>query len=213
MKKEESSILQLSSGEPFAVGLDVQLKAPSLALQKLEHFTLLFILRGSAQVELDFCTYRLEKGHYIGLAADLYFQCLEASADFTVSYITFSRSIFLEVTTPFNPPFFAFLNKYPLSPPLPKEKIERNHGMLQFVYNIYKEKEHTFRLPVFKNCLQNFLMDIYDKTKAQFLHRSASNTTRQEELLEKFIALTFQHSGTHREVQFPDFDSLRFQQL
>lgn len=53
-----------------------------------------------------------------------------------------------------------------------------------------------------KNCLQNFLMDIYDKTKAQFLHRDAQNTTRQEELLEKFVALVFQHSSSHRDVQF-----------
>ena len=45
-------------------------------------------------------------------------------------------------------------------------------------------------------------MDIYDKTKGFFLHHNASNTTRQEELLEKFISLVFQHSGTCREVQF-----------
>ena len=74
--------------------------------------------------------------------------------------------------------------------------------MMEFICHIYKEREHTFRLPIFKNCMQNFLMDIYDKTKALFLHRNASNTTRQEELLERFIALVFQHSSTCREVQF-----------
>ena len=196
------SILQLPSGEPFAVGLNVPVKVPSFALQKLENFTLLFIERGSAQVELDFCAYGLQPNHHIGMAAGLHFQCLKASPDFTVSYITFVRDLLLEVTSPFNPSFFAFLNKYPLSPSLPEKQMEENHWMLQSAYNIYKEKEHTFRLPIFKNCLQNFLMDIYDKTKAQFLHRNASNTTRQEELLEKFIALTFQHSGTRRDVQF-----------
>ena len=202
MKNEELSILQLPSGEPFAVGIDVPVKAPSFALQKLENFTLLFIERGSAQVELDFCVYDLQPNHHIGMAADLHFQCLKASPDFTVSYITFVRDILSEVASPFNPSFFTFLNKYSLSPPLPERQVEENRWMLQFAYNIYKEKEHTFRLPIFKNCLQNFLMDIYDKTKAQFLHRNASNTTRQEELLEKFIALTFQHSITQREVQF-----------
>lgn len=202
MKNRESSILQLPDGEQFAVGIDVPVEAPSYALKKLEHFTFLFIQRGTAQVELDFCTYTLEKGQRIVLGADFYFQCLEASADFTVSYITFSQTIFHEITLPFDSSFFAFLNKYPLSPPLSQEKKERVCRMMQFVYYIYEEKEHTFRLPIFKNCLQNFLMDIYDKTKAQFLHRNASNTTRQEELLEKFIALTFQHSGIRRNVQF-----------
>ena len=74
--------------------------------------------------------------------------------------------------------------------------------MLQAVYDIYMERTHTFRLPIFKNFLQNFLMEIYDKTKALFLHRNAANTSRQEELLEKFISFVFQHSGTQREVQF-----------
>lgn len=198
----ELSILQLPSGEPFTVGIDVPVKAPSFALQKLENFTLLFIEQGSARIELDFCTYALEAGRHIGLAVGLYFQCLETSADFIVSYITFTRDILSEVAARFNPSFFAFLNKYPLSPSLPEERIEGNRLILQVVGNIYKEKGHTFRLSIFKNFLQSFLMDIYDKTKARFLHRHTSNTTRQEELLERFIALTFQHSGTHREVRF-----------
>lgn len=202
MNNKELNLLQLPSGEPFVVGIDVPVKVSSFALRKLEHFTLLFIERGSAQVELDFCTYNLKARHQIGLVADLYFQCLEASADFTVSYITFSREISPEITAPFDPSFFAFLNKYPLSLSLSEEKIIRKHQILQLVYYIYKEREHTFRLPIFKNCLQSFLMEIYDKTKAHFLHRNTSNTTRQEELLEKFIALVFQHSNTHREVQF-----------
>ena len=45
-------------------------------------------------------------------------------------------------------------------------------------------------------------MDIYDKTKAQFLHRKAGNTTRQEEPLEKFVHLVFRHCSTRRDVQF-----------
>ncbi len=202
MNDKKLNLLQLPSGEPFVVGIDVPVKVSSFALKKLEHFTLLFIQQGSAQIELDFCTYTLEARHHIGLAADLYFQCLKASPDFTVSYITFSREIFPEITAPFDPSFFAFLNKYPLSLPLSEEKAARNHQMLQLVYHIYKERGHTFRLSILKNCLQNFLMEIYDKTKANFLHRNASNTTRQEELLEKFVALVFQHSNTHREVQF-----------
>ena len=202
MNNKELNLLQLPSGEPFVVGIDVPVKVSSFALRKLEHFTLLFIERGSAQVELDFCIYELQPNHHISMAADLHFQCLKASPDFTVSYITFARDIQLEVTFPFDPSFFAFLNKYPLSPTLPEKQAEGNRRMLQFIYNIYKEREHSFRLPIFKNCLQSFLMEIYDKTKAHFLHRNTSNTTRQEELLEKFIALVFQHSNTHREMQF-----------
>ena len=175
------SLLQLPDNEPFAVGLDVPVQSPSLTLQKLEYFTLLFVRQGTAQVEVNFHTYTLEPGRHIGLAADLYFQCLSASPDFTVSYLTYNRDIMLEVTRPFNPSFIAFLNQYPLSPALDEEQVKSNHRMIQFVCHIYKEKGHTFRLPIFKNCLQTFLMDIYDKTKAQFLHHKTGNTTRQEE--------------------------------
>ena len=202
MNDKASSILQLPEGEPFAVGIDVPIPSPSFALQKLENFTLLFIQKGSAQVELDFRIYHLQPNCHLGMAAGLHFQCLKASPDFTVSYVTFVRDILLEITTPFNPSFFAFLNQYPMSPELSKEQLDGNRRMMEFIYHIYKEREHTFRLPIFKNCMQNFLMDIYDKTKALFLHRNASNTTRQEELLERFIALVFQHSSTCREVQF-----------
>ncbi len=202
MNDKELSLLQLPEGEPFAVGIDIPVSSPSFALQKLENFTLLFIQQGSAQVELDFRTYDLHPDHHIGLAAGLHFQCLKASPDFTVSYITFVRDILLEITTYFDPSFFAFLKQYPISLHLPKERVEGNRRMMEFIYHIYMEREHTFRVQIFKNCLQNFLMDIYDKTKAQFLHRNATNTTRQEELLEKFVALIFQHSSTHRDVQF-----------
>lgn len=202
MKEKASSILQLSGDEPFSVGIDIPIQPHSFALQRLENFTHLFIQRGTARIELDFCTYTLEEGHHIELAANLYFQCLEASTDFTVSYITISPEIQFEIAAPFNPSFFAFLKQYPLSPLLPEEQIKKHRWMMQLVYNVYCDRKHTFRLPIFKNCLQNFLMEIYDKTKARFLHRNASNTTRQEELFEKFIDLVFQHSGIQREVQF-----------
>ena len=57
MNNKELSILQLPESEPFAVGIDIPVSSPSFALQKLENFTLLFIHKGSAQVELDFRTY------------------------------------------------------------------------------------------------------------------------------------------------------------
>ena len=204
MNDKTSSLLQLPDGEPFAVGIDVPVPSPSFTLQRLEHFTLLFVHKGSAQVELDFRTYTLEPGQHIGLGADLYFQCLEASPDFTVSYITAIRDIWFEVTAParFAPSFFTFLRQYPLSSTLSPEKQKSNRRLLQVIYNIYMEREHTFRLPIFKNCLQNFLMDIYNKTKALFLQHDVSNATRKEELFEKFISLVFQHSSTHRDVQF-----------
>ena len=196
------NILQLPDKELFALGIHVQVEHLSQELERLENFSLLFVNQGSARIELDFQTYDIHANYYIALAAEQFFRCLETSPDFTVSYLTFTRDILFEIITPFPPSFFAFIKQYAVSPPIPKEGEKRIHQLLQIVQDLYTEKEHTFRLPMLKNCLQNFLMDIYDKTKAQFLHRNVTNTTRQEELLEKFVALIFQHSSTHREVQF-----------
>ena len=195
-------ILQLPDKEPFALGIHVQMGELLQELERLENFSLLFVNQGSARIELDFQTYDIHANYYIALAAEQFFQWLETSPDFTVSYLTFTRDILFEIITPFPPSFFAFIKQYAVSPPMPKDEEKRIYRLLQIVQDLYTEKEHTFRLPMLKNCLQNFLMDIYDKTKAQFLHRDAQNTTRQEELLEKFIALVFQHSSSHRDVQF-----------
>ena len=195
-------ILQLPDNEPFAVGLNVPVQFPLGELRRLENFTLLFITQGTARVELDFRDYTLHPDSYLGLGAEQFFQCLEASPDFEVSYLTIPGNVLFEVTTRFDPAFFAFLRQYPLSPVLTPDKRKEMRLMLEVSYHLYEEREHTFRLPMFKNCLQNFLMDIYDKTKAQFLHHRSGNTTRQEELLEKFIHLVFQHSSTRRDVQF-----------
>ena len=67
---------------------------------------------------------------------------------------------------------------------------------------IYREKENSFRLKIFKNFLQNFLLEIYDKAKVRILNRNTSNTNRQEKLFEKFIMLLLKNSSTRREVQF-----------
>ena len=195
-------ILQLPDNEPFAVGLNVPVQFPLGELRRLENFTLLFIIQGTARVELDFRDYTLHPDSYLGLGAEQFFQCLEASPDFEVSYLTIPSNVLFEVTTRFDPAFLAFFRQYPLSPVLTPDKRKEMRLMLEVSYHLYEEREHTFRLPMFKNCLQNSLMDIYDKTKAQFLHHRSGNTTRQEELLEKFIHLVFQHCSTRRDVQF-----------
>ena len=103
------------------------------------------------------------------------------------SYITFVPAIWLEITVSFEPSFFAFLKEYPHSPTLPG--VQKLHHMLCASEYIYREKENSFRLKIFKNFLQNFLLEIYDKAKVRILNRNTSNTNRQEELFEKFISV------------------------
>lgn len=193
-------ILHLPEKEPFVAGIDVPVQFPLGELRKLENVTIMLVNKGTVRIEVDFCEYVLGEDSRMSFGFGEFFQCLEISPDFTVSYCTFQKEILLEITTPFDYSFFAFRKKYPLT--IPKEWEQKKGALLQLMYRLYLEREHTFRLPMFKNLLQTYLMDLYDKTKAQFIDHRLANTNRKEELFEKFIALVYEYSSTRRDVQF-----------
>lgn len=194
-------ILELSPGEPFSVGLDVQNVWTLARLDKSENFCLLLVEKGTAEVEVDFCPYELGRNSVL-IVGKQFLKCTGQSVDFSVSFITFSIDIWHEVTTPFNSSFLSFLKKYPLLTDLSDDDIAVMTHMLNASGTVFKDKENSFRCQVLKNFLQNFLMMVYEKTKARFLNRKHDNTTRQEELLEQFIALIFEYAAVRRDVQF-----------
>ena len=73
-----TGILQLPSEEPFVVGMNVSVPSPEFQLQKLEHFTLVVVNQGTAQVEIDFRLFRIKQGDMLVLATAQFFQCIEA---------------------------------------------------------------------------------------------------------------------------------------
>ena len=162
----------------------------------------MFVNQGTAQVEIDFRLFRIKQGDMLVLATAQFFQCIEATPDLNLSYVTFTHDIYHEVTLVFDTPFFAFLKEYPCLSVSGEENVRHLNHMLHALADIYQERDHTFRLPMFRNLVQNFLMNLYDKVKGQFLNHDIAHTSQQEELLGKFIVLVFQHSGNRREVQF-----------
>lgn len=171
-------------------------------LRKSENFCILFVERGRACVELDFCNYELAPGMMMLVGPGLFFRCVEAADDFVFSYITLTPDLWQEATAPFNHSFFAFLQKYPLTPVLPDEVVEGNRYMLRAVAAVYRDWRNSFRRQMFRNFIQNFLMELYDKTKVLFLNRDDPNSTRKEELMAQFINLVFEYAGTQRKVKF-----------
>lgn len=192
----------LPEGEAFVVKERVAGALPVEPLRKLDNFSILFVEEGRARVELDFCTYELEPGVQLIVGPALFFRCVEADDDLTVSCITLSSDLWQEATAPFSHSFFAFLRKYPLTPVLPDEVVEKNRHMLKAVEVVYRDWRNAFRRPMFRNFIQNFLMEVYDKTKIRFLNRDDPSSTRKEELLAQFLDLVFEHAGTQRKVKF-----------
>ncbi len=196
------NIFHLTNNESFSVGINVPADFPANHFEKTENFIIFLINEGSASIEIDFCQYELQKNRFIIIGKDLFFKCTDISDDFRVSHITFSVDIWLEITDQFDYKFFSFLKKYPYSPTMSEEQVVKFNHMIHAINGVYQEHENIFRQKMFKNFLQNFLLNLYDKTKARFLNHDANNTCRQEELFEKFIALVFKHSSTNRDVKF-----------
>lgn len=192
----------MPASESFAVRVDVTGGLSVSQLRKCENFCILFVERGRACVELDFCNYELEAGMQLIVGPGRFFRCVEAEDDFTVSYIVFVAELWQEATSLFNHSFFAFLKKYPVTPVLPANAVQGNRHMLGAVETVYNDWRNSFRRQMFRNFIQNFLMEIYDKTKIRFLNRDDPNSTRKEDLLAQFIDLVFEHAGTQRKVKF-----------
>ena len=197
-----SDILRLPAGEQFAVDIDVPVSFTPGETLKPDTLTALFVKQGRMSVEVDFREFNVSERHTLGLFNRQYITCKEATDGLTVSYITFSRELMHDVAAPFRMSFFAFFAEYPMSPDIAEEDVKRIRMALLMTRHIYLNRNHSFRLAIFKNLLQTCLMDLYDKTKAQFINRRRQNTSRQEELFERFIHLVIQHGGRQREVKY-----------
>lgn len=197
-----TDIFDLPPGEQFAVGVDVPAGIDTGRLRRLDTFSIFYVRSGGFRLEVDFREFCVDEGDTFGTAMGQFFECKDEAAGTSVSYITFSTEIMLEVARPFGVEFFSFLKEYPVSPLRNDADAEHISHIFDIAHKIYADRNHTFRLAIFKNLLQTCLMDIYDKTKAQFINRRRQNTSRQEELFERFIHLVFQHGGRQREVKY-----------
>ena len=68
--------------------------------------------------------------------------------------------------------------------------------------DLYEDRDNSFRTQIFKNFIQNFILDFYDKTQHLFLQKKTEGINRQEEIFKRFIQLIHKHCTTQREVSF-----------
>lgn len=195
-------ILHLSDCESFSVGMDVPVSLETGRLEKLGSYCIFFAGAGYACVEIDLDTYEVHKNSILILREGTVFQCIEASSNFAGSYITFAPDVWAEATSRLDPKFFAFLKKYPQFSGMQDMQVRKCRHVINAMLSIYDVQGSGLRRQMFVNFLQNFLIDIFDKTRVQFQNIDESDTPRQKELFEKFIFLVLKYSSTRREVKF-----------
>ena len=194
-------ILRLPVDEPFVTGTYETHEVHSNQILKLEDAALLYCLRGEGILEIDMQPYDVSAQTQILLLPSSIFHCTYASADFTLAYLVFSNNLFQEITSRFDPSFFYFLKEHPCIG-IPPERVKIFAGLSHIMIDLYNDRSNLFRLQIFKNFIQNYLMDFYDKTQHLFSNKRPENLSRQEILFKRFIQLVLQYCTSQREVAF-----------
>ncbi|WP_298548771.1 helix-turn-helix domain-containing protein [uncultured Parabacteroides sp.] len=194
-------IVRLPEQDPFIAGTNERINIPVNQIAKLEGATIFFCHHGTARLEIDLQAYEIVENTQLVLLPGSIVNSTHISPDFTASYVDFSKTLFEEITSRLDPSFFHFLKEHPCII-VPEERVKPLVGLTLAMEDLYKDRENSFRLQIFKNYVQNFLLDFYDKTQHLFLQKKPDGPNRQEELFKHFIRLIHAHCMTQREVSF-----------
>lgn len=203
MDKKRTSPFQLDANEDFSVGY-TNLSDFAEREQRISDPVLLYCTKGNAIIFNNLEVYELHPfwGHII--MPDRILRLKSCSPDFEVKYITFSITLFKEVSLRIKPSFFPIIaNMPPEEMKTEEERMYFTNLMTEFKY-LYDRRDHPFRLQILTNTLQNIFYDI-----AYHLERMGGETLKatneavsQKHIISKFIMLIREHFRTHRDVKF-----------
>lgn len=194
-------ILQLPDGEIFKAGADKYEWLPEGKTIKVDVDTIIFCRKGTAYIEIDLIPYEIVANTQLIIIAGSIVHNISNSDDFKISYITFKHEVYDEATAQLEPSFTFFLKEYPCVQ-LGEKRINKMNYLVEAMEDFYYEKTNCFRIKIFKNNIQSFLLDVYDKTRTLFKIDKSEEVGRREELFIKFIHLIHKYCPQKREVGF-----------
>lgn len=194
-------IFQLPDDEIFKAGADKNEWLPQGKTMKVDVDTIIFCRKGTAHIEIDLIPYEIVANTQLIIIAGSIVHNISNSDDFKISYITFKHEVYDEATAQLEPSFTFFLKEYPCVQ-LGEKKINKMNYLVEAMEDFYNEKNNCFRVKIFKNNIQSFLLDVYDKTRTLFKIDKSEEVGRREELFIKFIHLIHKYCPQQREVGF-----------
>lgn len=194
-------IFQLPDDEIFKAGADKNEWLPQGKTMKVDVDTIIFCRKGTAHIEIDLIPYELVANTQLIIIAGIIVHNISNSDDFKISYITFKHEVYDEATAQLEPSFTFFLKEYPCVQ-LGEKRINKMNYLVEAMKDFYNEKTNCFRVKIFKNNIQSFLLDVYDKTRTLFKIDKSEEVGRREELFIKFIHLIHKYCPQQREVGF-----------
>lgn len=194
-------IFQLPDDEIFKAGADKNEWLPQGKTMKVDVDTIIFCRKGTAHIEIDLIPYELVANTQLIIIAGSIVHNISNSDNFKISYITFKHEVYDEATAQLEPSFTFFLKEYPCVQ-LGEKRINKMNYLVEAMEDFYNEKTNCFRVKIFKNNIQSFLLDVYDKTRTLFKIDKSEEVGRREELFIKFIHLIHKYCPQQREVGF-----------
>ncbi len=194
-------IFQLPDDEIFKAGADKNEWLPQGKTMKVDVDTIIFCRKGTAHIEIDLIPYEIVANTQLIIIAGSIVHNISNSDDFKISYITFKHEVYDEATAQLEPSFTFFLKEYPCVQ-LGEKRINKMNYLVEAMKDFYNEKTNCFRVKIFKNNIQSFLLDVYDKTRTLFKIDKSEEVGRREELFIKFIHLIHKYCPQQREVGF-----------
>lgn len=194
-------ILQLPDDDIFKAGADKNEWLPQGKAIKVDVDTIIFCRKGTAHIEIDLIPYEIVANTQLIIIAGSIVHNIDNSDDIKISYITFKHDVYGEVTAQLEPSFTFFLKEYPCVQ-LGEERFNKMNNLVEAMEHFYHEKNNCFRVKIFKNNIQNFLLDVYDKTRTLFKIEKTEEVGRREEQFVKFIHLIHKYCPQQREVGF-----------
>ncbi len=190
--------------EPFAVGTS-DFAFFGTCTVHCDDGAILFCLAGSADATVDQYDGTIRRNTIVLLLPGSLLKLDRRTDDFRMAYCRFTKKLFMEIAGRFDPAFFRILKERPLSD-LPEPIVEGMKYWFQIVEYTYRDRENLFRSIIIRNRLQNLFLEAYDKVQrfsSRYQeHRDTELSTRQSELLRRFIALVKEHCFRERGVPF-----------
>lgn len=194
-------ILQLPGDEIFKAGADKDEWLETSKTMKMDVDAIIFCRKGTAHIKIDLIPYEIVANTQLIIIAGSIVQNLYNSEDLKISYIIFRHDVYDEVTAQLGPSFTIFLKEYPCVQ-LDDRRINKMNHLVEAMEDFYHEKNNCFRAKIFKNNIQNFLLDVYDKTRTLFKIDKSAEVGRREELFIRFIHLIHNYCPKQRDVGF-----------
>lgn len=162
---------------------------------------LLLCGQGSGTVTIDAQEFFIAPGSEIILLPGRVLMLAEADSFFHLTSFSFTWQLFNEATHRLDASFFHYLKNNPVYPHR-EETLPVIKTRFKEAKDVYLDTENRFRCVLARNCLQNILLNIYDKSERHFIRCKAEGYTRREELFHQFIELVVRSCMKEREVAY-----------